>query len=111
MKTIGLRAVILATALVCAAIQVLAIDEIPDKRMVSKGGVLYPQTGDSSQEIFKTPENARQMFPPGTLVGVLPADCMSASKGGVEFFRCDHDFVLKQEEHHGRSVYRVIEAP
>ena len=92
---------------------VIAIEVIPEKRMVSRGGVLYPQTGDSSQELYNTPENARQMFPPGTLVGVLPADCTSASQGAVgNYYRCYHDFALKEEVlSDGRTVYRVIEAP
>lgn len=92
--------------------QAVALDEIPDKYMYSKGGVLYPHTGDSSQVLFQTPENARQMFPPGTLIGILPADCISASKGSLEYFRCDHDFTMKEETlHDGRTVYRVIEKP
>ena len=96
-----------------AATRATAIDEIPEKRMVSRGGVLYPQTGDSSQELFQTPPNARQLFPPGTLVGVLPADCISASSGSIgSFYRCDYDFALKEEVlQDGRTVYRVIEKP
>jgi len=89
-----------------------AIDDIPDRSMVSKGGVLYPHTGDS-REIFQTPPNARELFPPGTLVGVLPTDCISASSGEVaSFYRCNHNFALKEEVlQDGRTVYRVIENP
>jgi hypothetical protein len=96
-----------------ATFQAFAIEEIPEKRMVSRGGVLYPETGDSSQERFQTPENARQLFPPGTLVGVLPADCTPASKGSVgNYYRCDHDFALQEDVlPDQRTVYRVIEAP
>jgi hypothetical protein len=103
---------LIMAALMVTASSVIAIEEIPEKRMVNRGGVLYPQTGDSSQELFQTPPNARELFPPGTLVGVLPADCVSASRGSIgDYYRCDHDFALKQEEHDGRTVYRVIEAP
>ena len=89
----------------------IAIDEIPDKYMDSKGGVLYPHTGDSSQGLFQTPPNARNLFPPGTLVGVLPADCISVSSGSIgDFYRCDHDFAMKEEVlQDGRTVYRVID--
>jgi hypothetical protein len=90
-----------------------AIDEIPEKYMASEGGVLYPRTGDSSQERFQTPPAARKMFPPGTLVGVLPADCIPASHGAVgNYYRCNHDFALREEVlQDGRTVYRVIEKP
>ena len=84
-------------------------EELPDY-LYSKGGIIYPRTGDSTQEIFHTPPNAREIFKPGMLVGVLPQDCRSASRGGLgEVYICHHDLVLKPEEHHGRSVYRVIE--
>lgn len=90
---------------------VSAIDEIPEKYMYNKGGVLYPHTGDSSQQRFQTPENARQMFPPDTLIGVLPEDCVSASKGSIgNYYRCDHDFALRPENVNGQTVYRVIDA-
>lgn len=90
----------------------IAIDDIPDRKMVSKGGVLYPHTGDS-RENFSTPPNARDLFPPGTLVGVLPTDCISASSGSISsFYRCNHNFALKEEVlQDGRIVYRVIENP
>lgn len=93
--------------------QAFAIEEIPEKRMVSRGGVLYPETGDASQELFQTPENARQLFPPGTLVGVLPADCLSASQGSIgNYYRCDHNFALQEVLlQDSRTVYRVIETP
>ena len=113
MKSDIFRFVLTLLILSFAAGSAIAIEEIPEKRMVSRGGVLYPQTGDSSQELYSTPENARQMFPPGTLVGVLPADCTSASQGAVgNYYRCYHDFALKEEVlPDGRTVYRVIESP
>lgn len=92
---------------------VAEIAEIPDQYMYNKGGVLYPHTGDSSQQLFQTPPTARQMFPPDTLIGVLPADCVSASHGAIgEYYRCDHDFAMKEETlPDGRTVYRVIAVP
>lgn len=107
------RVVVAIAGVLLVAIPAAAIEEIPEKRMVSEGGVLYPHTGDSSQERFQTPENARAMFPPGTLVGVLPADCISASSGAVgDYYRCDHDMALKEQVlQDGRTVYVVIEQP
>lgn len=106
-------ALFLIAAIGSTATHAIAIDEIPDKYMNNKGGVLYPHTGDSSQERFQTPLKAKELFPPGTLVGVLPADCVSASKGSIgNYYRCDHDFALKEEMlQDGRTVYRVIESP
>ena len=106
-------ALMVIAAIGTTATHAIAIDEIPDKYMYNKGGVLYPHTGDSSQERFQTPLKARELFPPGTLVGVLPADCVSASKGSVgNYYRCDHDFALKEEVlQDGRTAYRVIETP
>jgi len=106
-------ALFIVATLGATATQAIAIDEIHDRYMNYKGGVLYPHTGDSSQERFQTPLKAMEMFPPGTLIGVLPADCVSASKGTVgNYYRCDHGFALKEEMlPDGRTAYRVIEAP
>jgi hypothetical protein len=108
-----ISAVFMAAGLAAAATQSLAIDEIADRYMYSKGGILYPHTGDSSQALFKTPPNAKTLFPPGTLVGVLPADCTPASNGSIgSFYRCNNDFALREEVlQDGRTVYQVIENP
>ena len=106
-----LGVILVAGSLVAAAAPALAVDEIPEKRMDSRGGVLYPHTGDG-REIFQTPPNARTLFPPGTLIGVLPGDCVSASKGAISYFRCDYDFALEEMAlPDGRTVYQVIETP
>jgi hypothetical protein len=84
-------------------------DQLPDYLIV-KGGVVYPRTGDSTQEIFRTPSNVRDFLKPGMLVGVLPVDCLSVGHGQLgDFYRCHHDLALKSEEHEGKVVYRVIE--
>ena len=54
-------------------------DELPDF-LHSKGGVIYPITGDSTQEIFRTPPDVTDYLKPGMLIGVLPNDCKSASR-------------------------------
>jgi hypothetical protein len=112
MKSMGIMRIFLAWALLGSLAQgAFAIDEIPEKYMYDKGGVLYPHTGDSSQQRFQTPANARQMFAPDTLIGVLPQDCVPASKGAIgEYYKCDHDFALKAEDFNGKTVYRVIDA-
>ena len=78
--------------------------------LYSKGGIIYPHTGDSTQEIFRTPPNVKDFIEPGMLIGVLPEDCTSASRGTIgDYYICNHDLALKPEEHYGKTVYRVIE--
>ncbi len=87
----------------------VAADELPDF-LQSKGGVIYPITGDSTQEVFRTPPFATDYLKPGMLIGVLPNDCKSASRGTIgDYYMCHHDLALKPEEQEGKTVYRVIE--
>jgi hypothetical protein len=87
----------------------VAADELPDF-LQSKGGVIYPITGDSTQEVFRTPPFATDYLKPGMLIGVLPNDCKSASRGTIgDYYLCHHDLALKPEEQEGKTVYRVIE--
>ena len=82
---------------------------LPDY-LYSKGGIIYPHTGDSTQEIFHTPPNVRDFIEPGMLLGVLPEDCTPASRGTIgDFYICHYDLYLKPEERYGKTVYRVIE--
>jgi hypothetical protein len=82
---------------------------LPDY-LYSKGGIIYPSTGDSTQNIFRTPPNITEFLKPGMLLAVLPTDCLSASRGTIgSFYQCNHDLALKPEEHDGKTVYRVIE--
>jgi hypothetical protein len=86
----------------------LEASELPDY-LYSKGGVIYPSTGDSTQVIFRTQPEVMEYLKPGMLVGVLPTDCNSVSHGSVgEVFICHYDLVLKPEEKNGETVYRVI---
>ena len=83
--------------------------ELPDF-LYSKGGIIYPHTGDSNQVIFRTPANVKDFLEPGMLIGVLPKDCTSASRGTIgDYFICHYDLALKPEEYEGKTVYRVIE--
>jgi hypothetical protein len=85
-------------------------DDLPDF-LYSKGGIIYPRTGDSSQEAFRTPPFAKDYLKPGMLIGVLPNDFKSASRGSIgDYYICHHDLFLKPEEMEGKTVYRVIEA-
>ena len=85
-------------------------DGLPDF-LYSKGGIIYPHTGDSTQEIFRTPANVKDFIEPGMLIGVLPEDCTPASRGTIgDYYICHYDLALKPEEHHGKTVYRVIES-
>lgn len=84
-------------------------NELPDY-LYSKGGIIYPSTGDSTQTLFHTPPNITNHLKPGMLLAVLPTDCLSASRGSIgSYYRCNHDLALKAEEHNGNTVYRVIE--
>jgi hypothetical protein len=83
--------------------------ELPDF-LYSKGGIIYPHTGDSTQVIFRTPPNVKEFLKPGMLIGVLPEDCLSASRGSIgAYYVCHHELALKPEENDGKTVYRVIE--
>jgi hypothetical protein len=87
-----------------------AAEELPDF-LYSKGGVIYPITGDSTQEVFRTPPSVTDYLKPGMLIGVLPNDCKSASRGTIgDYYICNHDLALKPEEREDKTVYRVIEA-
>lgn len=84
-------------------------DGLPDF-LYSKGGIIYPHTGDSTQEIFRTPPNVKDFIEPGMLIGVLPEDCTASSRGTIKIlYICHYDLYLKPEEHYGETVYRVIE--
>ncbi len=86
----------------------IAAGELPDY-LYSKGGIIYPQTGDSMQDIFNTPPHIMEYLKPGMLIGVLPEDCDPASHGTLgNIYICHYDLALKPEEAEGKTVYRVI---
>jgi hypothetical protein len=96
--------------LVIAMAPAACADGLPDF-LYSKGGIIYPHTGDSTQEIFRTPPNVKDFIKPGMLIGVLPEDCISASRGTIgDYYICNYELALKPEERYGKTVYRVIEA-
>ena len=109
----GLLAMFLVGITAAMSFAVDGIAEIPDRSMVSKGGVLYPFTGDSSQARFQTPPNYKDFIPMGALIGVLPEDCIQTSKGQAGlYYQCDHGLAMMPEVlQDGRQVYRVIEQP
>lgn len=109
--TINKGILVVALTLTQALTTTLVVaDELPDF-LQSKGGVIYPITGDSTQEIFRTPPFATDYLKPGMLIGVLPNDCKSASRGTIgDYYLCNHDLALKPEEMGDKIVYRVIEA-
>lgn len=87
----------------------VAANELPDF-LYSKGGIIYPRTGDSKQKVFRTPSSVKDYLKPGMLIGVLPNDCKAASRGTIgDCYVCNHDLVLKPEEMGDKTVYRVIE--
>ena len=50
--------------LVIATAPAAYADELPDF-LYSKGGIIYPHTGDSTQEIFRTPPNVKDFIERG----------------------------------------------
>ena len=106
-KALIIGALILTQTLITTYV---VADELPDF-LYSKGGIIYPHTGNSTQSIFRTPPSATDYLKPGMLIGVLPADCKSASRGSIgDYYICHHDLALNPEERGGKTVYRVIEA-
>ena len=70
-------------------------EELPDY-LISRGGIIYPKTGDSTQGIFHTPPNITEILKPGMLLGVLPVDCESASRGSIgSYYLCHNDLALQ----------------
>lgn len=87
----------------------VAANELPDF-LYSKGGIIYPYTGDSKQVVFRTPSSVKDYLKPGMLVGVLPNDCKAASRGTIgDYYLCNHGLALKLEDMEDKTVYRVIE--
>jgi len=108
----GLLCIALLGTIASMSMAAEGIAEIPERSMVSKGGVLYPYTGDASQARFQTPPNYKEFIPMGALIGVLPDDCIEVSKGTVGlYYQCDYGLALVPEDQSGSQVYRVIEAP
>ena len=106
-KVLIVGVLLLAQTLVTAY---ASAEELPDF-LYSKGGVIFPITGDSTQDVFRTPPSATDYLKPGMLIGVLPNDCNSASRGLIgDYYMCHHNLALKLEEKEGKTVYRVIEA-
>jgi hypothetical protein len=109
-SSISKRLIIGAFVLTQLFVATVAIAEELPEFLYSKGGVIYPRTGDSTQEIFRTPPKVKDYLKPGMLVGVLPNDCKSASRGTIgEYYICDFEFYLKPVESGGETVYRVID--
>ena len=105
-KVLIVGVLLLAQTLVTAY---AAAEELPDF-LYSKGGIIYPITGDSTQSIFRTPPSVKDFLKPGMLIGVLPNDCKSASRGTIgDYYLCNHELALKPEEMEDKTVYRVIE--
>lgn len=111
-KSLMMGKVLVMTTLVVTLISMATYVDAAgsDISMESKGGVLYPVTGDSTQDIFRTPPNITDYLRPGMFLGILPEDCNSASKGEIgDYYICHHDLFLKPTVHGGRVAYEVIE--
>jgi len=109
-RTLAWPSIILATVLLGASLTSAGAADLPDY-MEQRGGVIYPVTGDSMQDIFRTPPHITDYLKPGMMIGVLPADCIPASGPVGDYFQCHHDLVLQPYTHDGQDVYMVIEGP
>lgn len=99
-----------AMVFITASLVPVMAAELPDY-LEQKGGVLYPVTGDSTQEIFRTPPHITDYLKPGMMIGVLPNDCFPASGAAGDYYQCHHELALKAYTYNNRDVYMVIENP
>jgi hypothetical protein len=77
-------------------------------RLVKKGGILYPNTGDSSKVRYQMPKKAREVLRPGDLLGVLPTNCTSASGPEGDYYICAHGIYLQTYFYGDRLAYAVL---
>ena len=80
-----------------------------EAKIYRKGGVIYPHTGDSTQELYRLPQKARDVLQPGDMIGVLPKNCTSASEGGQAKYVCHHGITLKPYFHGDKIVYVITD--
>jgi hypothetical protein len=77
-------------------------------KLVSKGGVLYPRTGDYNQVRYIIPKEAREVLRPGMLLGVLPANCNSAAGPEGNYYICHHGIYLQPYFYGDKVAYAVL---
>ena len=77
-----------------------------------RGGVIYPKTGDSTRTRYTIDRDVAEYLQPGMVIGVLPSNCTSASRGSVgQYYSCAHNVYLKPAFNGDEVVYQVIDRP
>lgn len=74
----------------------------------TKGGVIYPHTGDSTQTFFRLPKAARDVLRPGDVLGVLPTNCLNAAGPEGPYYICHYGIFLQPAFKGDRVVYVVL---
>jgi hypothetical protein len=91
----------------CAA--PVVAEPLTDK-LISKGGILYPRTGDYTQDRYQTPPNVMEFIRPGMLIGILPDDCTMAQNPQFgKHYACDYGLALKPVSAYGHPAYEVLD--
>lgn len=100
------------SALVAASLLLVLVFTVTaasaETKLILKGGILYPNTGDSMQTIYRLPKKARDVLRPGDLLGVLPADCASASGPEGNYYVCHYGIYLQPYFYGDKLAYRVL---
>lgn len=93
---------IAVTATACFAIATMKV----------RNGVMYPKEGDSLRSRFVIDKEMAVNLQPGMVIGVLPTNCNSASKGAYDkYYSCGHNVYLKPIFNGDKVVYQVINQP
>lgn len=86
----------------------LVTNSSAETKLILKGGILYPKTGDSTQTRYLITEKAREVLRPGDLVGVLPANCNSASGPEGDYYICHYGIYLQPYFYGDKLAYAVL---
>lgn len=96
--------------LFCGLFATPAVAEPLSDKLISKGGILYPRTGDYTQDRYQTPPNVMEFLRPGMLIGVLPDDCTMAQNPRFgKHYACDYGLSLKPVSAYGYPAYEVLD--
>lgn len=108
LQRLFIRALITGLLLGLCATTLMA-EPLTDK-LISKGGILYPSTGDYTQAIYQTPANVKEFLRAGMLIGILPDDCTPAQNPAFgRHYACDYGLALKPVSAYGAPAYQVLE--
>jgi hypothetical protein len=109
-KLVKLSALVIVSLMLSLTLSVTSVLAIRDAnpRLITKGGVIYPNTGDSTQVRYRMPKEARKILRPGDLLGVLPSNCNSASGPEGDYYICAHGIYLQPYFYGDRLTYAVL---